>query len=232
VRYVLYFLLPPFFACWKPYLTNYFLAFQHTLHLEDCLADYTRLELLDDCVCRKCSLLATLERVSADIARITGAATAAKPSVKPLTTSSAQNKKQTQTRFAPLQDGEAAPSTSQTDGDAHPSTAAATGTDAPNGLSESKKRRLRDLRKLESRLKEMIEEGRVEEDIDLPSSSTATATNNAEKSKKRLKKEKEKEKAVTLERVVSKCSTRQSMVARVSISPWIIYPTLLRFSFL
>ncbi|KIM76341.1 hypothetical protein PILCRDRAFT_98727 [Piloderma croceum F 1598] len=32
--------------------------------LETCLADYTRLELLTDCICRKCSLLATHKRLS------------------------------------------------------------------------------------------------------------------------------------------------------------------------
>ncbi|KAH9948773.1 hypothetical protein B0H21DRAFT_689520 [Amylocystis lapponica] len=32
--------------------------------LEDCLEDYTRLELLTDCICRKCSMLATYERLA------------------------------------------------------------------------------------------------------------------------------------------------------------------------
>lgn len=45
-------------------------------NIEDCLADYTRLELLMDCICRKCSMLATLCRLRQDAERLTEAAKA------------------------------------------------------------------------------------------------------------------------------------------------------------
>jgi ubiquitin carboxyl-terminal hydrolase 1 len=38
--------------------------------LEDCLEDYTRMEVLTDCVCRKCSMWETLKRLEADAIRI------------------------------------------------------------------------------------------------------------------------------------------------------------------
>src|ERR1700730_14968718 len=36
---------------------------QGSSNLADCLTDYTRLEVLTDCICRKCSLLATHKRL-------------------------------------------------------------------------------------------------------------------------------------------------------------------------
>ncbi|KAM5534438.1 hypothetical protein V8D89_011905 [Ganoderma adspersum] len=44
--------------------------------LEDCLDDYTRLELLNDCICRKCSMLATYKRLEQEASRSTEAAAA------------------------------------------------------------------------------------------------------------------------------------------------------------
>ncbi|KAL4251114.1 hypothetical protein ABKN59_005631 [Abortiporus biennis] len=41
--------------------------------LEDCLGEYTRLEILDDCICRKCSLLATYDRLKQENDRIVNA---------------------------------------------------------------------------------------------------------------------------------------------------------------
>ncbi|KAI0310903.1 hypothetical protein OF83DRAFT_1178094, partial [Amylostereum chailletii] len=38
--------------------------------LEDCLEEYTKLELLTDCVCRRCSMGATLRRLEQDAARL------------------------------------------------------------------------------------------------------------------------------------------------------------------
>lgn len=38
--------------------------------LEDCLEDYTRLELLTDCICRKCSMLATYQRLVQEAERL------------------------------------------------------------------------------------------------------------------------------------------------------------------
>ncbi|TFY52843.1 hypothetical protein EVJ58_g9784 [Rhodofomes roseus] len=38
--------------------------------LEDCLDDYTRLEILTDCICRKCSMLATYRRLEAEAEKL------------------------------------------------------------------------------------------------------------------------------------------------------------------
>jgi len=95
--------------------------------------DYTRLEVLTDCICRKCSMRATLRRLEQDAERLT--AEAGKSSV----------------------------------------------------VSQSKKRRVREARRLALRLKTALEEGRIEEDI----------------------------KGVKVEKVFSRASTKQAMVARV-----------------
>ncbi|KZT70350.1 cysteine proteinase [Daedalea quercina L-15889] len=44
--------------------------------LEDCLDDYTRLEILTDCICRKCSMLATYRRLEAEAEKLTDLANA------------------------------------------------------------------------------------------------------------------------------------------------------------
>ncbi|KAH7098792.1 hypothetical protein BKA62DRAFT_711907 [Auriculariales sp. MPI-PUGE-AT-0066] len=41
--------------------------------LEDCLAEYTKLEVLTDCICRRCSMIATLERVTREVDRLAAA---------------------------------------------------------------------------------------------------------------------------------------------------------------
>jgi ubiquitin carboxyl-terminal hydrolase 1 len=107
---------------------------QASCQLEDCLADYTRLELLTDCICRKCSLLATHCRLIAEAERLAEA-------IK---------------------------------GD-------------PNA-SVSKKKRAREARRLEGRVKAALEEGRIEDDL----------------------------KGVKIEKVFSKASTKQAMIARVN----------------
>ncbi|THH11079.1 hypothetical protein EW146_g8170 [Bondarzewia mesenterica] len=100
--------------------------------IDDCLADYTRLELLTDCICRKCSMLATLHRTEQEAERLTEMANA----------------------------------------NEHP--------------SSSKKKRAREARKFEAKVKLALEEGRIEEDI----------------------------KGVKMEKVFSKASTKQAMIAR------------------
>jgi len=49
-------------------------AMQSGCNLEDCLADYTRLEVLTDCICRKCSLLATHKKLMQEAVKLAGAA--------------------------------------------------------------------------------------------------------------------------------------------------------------
>ncbi|TDL29950.1 cysteine proteinase [Rickenella mellea] len=101
-----------------------------TLH--DCLSDYIRLELLTDCICRKCSMLATQERLKQEAEKLSVSIAA----------------------------------------DATP--------------SQSKKKRAREARRLEARVKAALEEGRIEEDL----------------------------KGVKMEKVISKASTKQAMIAR------------------
>ncbi|KAH9927081.1 cysteine proteinase [Epithele typhae] len=99
--------------------------------LEDCLEEYTRIELLQDCVCRRCSLEATSLRLEQDAEQLKKAAQA---------------------------------------------------TPDP---SSSRKKRAREARKLAAKVKELLQTGRVEEDI----------------------------KGVTLDRIISP-ATKQSMIAR------------------
>ena len=99
--------------------------------LEDCLEDYTRMEVLTDCICRKCSMTATLCKLEAEVIKLSV------PTEGPETT--------------------------------------------------SKKKRIRDAKQLVTRVKAALEEGRIEEDV----------------------------KGVTMEKVVSRSSTKQAMLARV-----------------
>jgi len=108
--------------------------FKSTCTIYDCLYDYTRLEKLTDCICRKCSMVATHQRLLAEVGRVAALMTI----------------------------------------DSNP--------------SSSKKKRARDIRKLEARVKAAIDEGRIEEDIP----------------------------GVKLEKVYSRESTKQVMIARVS----------------
>ncbi|KAF9463073.1 hypothetical protein BDZ94DRAFT_1236467 [Collybia nuda] len=100
--------------------------------LEDCLEDYTSLEILKDCICRKCSMFATHRRLLHDVKALEEAT---RPEAKP---------------------------------------------------SASKKRRLKEVIRMEKRVKAAIEEGRIEDD--LPD--------------------------VRMEKVISKNSTKQAMIAR------------------
>jgi hypothetical protein len=95
--------------------------------------EYTRLETLTDCICRKCSMRATLRRLEQDAERLTAEA-------------------------------------------------------AKSSVSQSKKKRLREVKRFALRLKTALEEGRIEEDI----------------------------KGIKIEKVFSRASTKQAMVARVS----------------
>lgn len=101
--------------------------------LEECLEDFTRMEILNDCICRKCSMLTTLRRLEVDVIKVS----------------------------TPVE-----------------------GPETP-----SRKKRIREAKKYVSRVEAALAEGRIEEDI----------------------------KGVTLEKVISKSSTKQSMLARVCL---------------
>ena len=113
---------------------------QASCRLEDCLAEYTKLEMLNDCVCRKCSVIATHERLTLEAERL-----------EKVVSSDAQ-------------------------------------------ATNSKKRRAKDARKLEARLRASLDHGRLEEDV----------------------------KGVKLDKVLSRASTKQAMIARVYLSPILI----------
>ncbi|KAH8982431.1 hypothetical protein EDB92DRAFT_125397 [Lactarius akahatsu] len=99
--------------------------------LEDCLMDYIRLEVLTDCICRKCSMRATLYKLEQDAERLAAAA-------------------------------------------------------SKSTVSQSKKKRVREVKRFATRLKAALDEGRIEDDI----------------------------KGVKMEKVFSRASTKQAMVAR------------------
>ncbi|KAL4076239.1 hypothetical protein J3A83DRAFT_4089982 [Scleroderma citrinum] len=100
--------------------------------LEDCLAEYTKLEMLTDCICRKCSMIATYQHLQQEADRLEKIVHA-----DPQTTI-------------------------------------------------SRKRRAKDTRKLEVKVKTALQHGRLEEDI----------------------------RGLKLEKVFSKTSTKQAMIAR------------------
>ncbi|KAF7795265.1 hypothetical protein EIP86_006417 [Pleurotus ostreatoroseus] len=125
---------------------------QAMCRLEECLADYTRLEVLTDCVCRKCSMMATAAKLEADADRL--AVPEAMSPTSPSTPSSSSNP------YSELV--------------------------SSSSPSSSKRRRAREARKLAVKVKQALEEGRIEEDI----------------------------KGVKMERVISGASTKQAMIAR------------------
>lgn len=130
-------------------LMNAFFALHQVCRLEECLADYTRLEVLTDCICRKCSMVATYQRLEQEAERLTEAL----------------------------------------ESDPDP--------------SSSKRKRAREARRLALKMKAALAEGRIEEDI----------------------------KGVTMEKVMSLESTKQSMIARVRFASFLFYFTHLHESF-
>ncbi|KAG6333345.1 hypothetical protein ID866_5736 [Astraeus odoratus] len=100
--------------------------------LEDCLAEYTKLEMLTDCICRKCSMTATHRRLQQEADRLEKAV------------------------------------------------------NADPQASISKKRKAKETRKLQLKVKAALEHGRLEEDI----------------------------RGLKLEKVFSNASTKQAMIAR------------------
>lgn len=121
--------------------------------LEACLEEYTKLELLSDCICRKCSMKATLKRCMAETERLEAA-------MYPHGVSN---------------------------GHTHRASEAEASSESLSSPSLGKKKRLREAKKVEARVRSALEHGRVEEDL----------------------------KGVKMEKVFSKVSTKQAMIARV-----------------
>uniref|UniRef100_A0A8H8CKW5 ubiquitinyl hydrolase 1 n=1 Tax=Psilocybe cubensis TaxID=181762 RepID=A0A8H8CKW5_PSICU len=116
--------------------------------LEDCLEDYTRLEILKDCVCRNCTVLATHKRLLQELKSLEDALENPAPSSSDMPSSSPQKPKP----------------------------------------SNSKKKRYKEVKRMEQRLRKIMEDGRIEDDSLLE--------------------------GIRLEKVVSPASTKQAMIAR------------------
>ncbi|KAF9480182.1 cysteine proteinase [Pholiota conissans] len=137
--------------------------------LEDCLEDYTRLEILKDCICRKCSVMATHKRLLQELQTL-------KEVVEPNGAASVASTS-TSTPFSP---GSPAASSS--------SMPSASPTIPKNKVSTSKKKRFKEVKRMELRVRTALAEGRIEDESFLE--------------------------GVRLERVVSPASTKQAMIAR------------------
>ncbi|KDQ29547.1 hypothetical protein PLEOSDRAFT_1112327 [Pleurotus ostreatus PC15] len=129
--------------------------------LEELLEDYTRLEILHDCICRKCSLVATHRRLISELKTLDealkGGSSSHSHAVKPGSSTGSHFNKLTEANG-----------------------------NSPKKPSGSKKRRAKEVAKMELRVRTALEEGRVEDDL----------------------------KDVRMEKVVSRASSKQAMIAR------------------
>lgn len=148
--------------------------FQTSCRLEDCLEDYTRLEILKDCICRKCSVLATHKRLLAELKTLEEAlAPVTSPASSTVGLSTSPSSSNPFSPSSPVASSSAMPSSPQ-----------------KTKPSQSKKKRYKEVKKMEQRVKTALVEGRIEDETLLE--------------------------GVRLEKVVSPASTKQAMIARVS----------------
>ncbi|EIW76180.1 cysteine proteinase [Coniophora puteana RWD-64-598 SS2] len=145
--------------------------FVASCHLEDCLAEYTKLELLTDCICRKCSLIATHAKLVQEAEKLSASLDA--PSLATASSS------QTSPTSPPTKKSRRSSSSASLNPFLNAS-------QLQNIPVTSRRKRLKDVKRLEARVKSALDEGRVEEEI----------------------------KGVKMERVVSRASTKQAMIAR------------------
>ncbi|KAF9527988.1 hypothetical protein CPB83DRAFT_855133 [Crepidotus variabilis] len=139
--------------------------------LEDCIEDYTRLEILKDCVCRKCSVLATHKRLLTELKTLEEALII--PPTSPTSTPSKLSSNVTPfTASSPVASSSSMPQTSP----------------QKSKPSQSKKKRYKEVKKMEQRVRAALEEGRIEDETLFE--------------------------GVRLEKVVSPASTKQAMIAR------------------
>ncbi|KAF8165783.1 hypothetical protein B0H34DRAFT_690456 [Crassisporium funariophilum] len=151
--------------------------------LEDCLEDYTRLEILKDCICRKCSVLATHRRLLQEVRNLEDAlAPPSSPSasIAPLASPSSGTQPTSPSGSSPFSPSSPAASSSAMPGSSSNLT--------KSKPSQSKKKRLREVKRMEQRVREALSEGRIEDEQLLE--------------------------GIRLERVVSPASTKQAMIAR------------------
>lgn len=128
---------------------THFSIIKTSCRLEDCLEDYTRLEILKDCICRNCSIKETHKRLLHELQTLRDALESPAPTAT------------------------AMPGSSPT----------------KNKPSPSKKKRFKEVKRMEQRIKQVITDGRIEEDALLE--------------------------GIRLEKVFSPASTKQAMIARV-----------------
>ncbi|KAJ3505696.1 hypothetical protein NLJ89_g7283 [Agrocybe chaxingu] len=135
--------------------------------LEDCLEDYTRLEILKDCICRKCSVVATHKRLLQELKTLEEALAPTGPA--PTLSSSS-----TFSPDSPVASSSAMPSSS--------------GSPHKSKPSQSKKKRYKEVKKMEQRVKTALAEGRIEDEALFE--------------------------GIRMEKVFSAASTKQAMIAR------------------
>ncbi|KAF8967428.1 hypothetical protein BDZ97DRAFT_1916718 [Flammula alnicola] len=109
--------------------------------LEDCLEDYTRLEILKDCICRKCSVLATHRRLLQELKILEDAI--APPSAAASTSASTVF-----SSTSPAASSSSMPSSSP----------------SKSKPSNSKKKRYKEVKRMEQRVKTALAEGRIEDE--------------------------------------------------------------------
>lgn len=141
--------------------------FQTACRLEDCLEDYTRLEILKDCICRKCSVMATHKRLLQEFQTL-------KEAIDPSSAISFTPGASIFAESESLISGTSMPSASP----------------SKSKPSNSKKKRFKEVKKMEQQVRTALTEGRIEDEKLLE--------------------------GVRLERIVSPASTKQAMIARVS----------------
>ncbi|PPQ76297.1 hypothetical protein CVT24_009145 [Panaeolus cyanescens] len=105
--------------------------------LEDCLEDYTRLEILNDCICRKCSVVATQRRLREELKTLQDA-------LAPQGSTSASISALSSSAPMPSSSSSSSPSKSKP--------------------SNSKKKRYREVKRMEERVRNALEQGRIEDD--------------------------------------------------------------------
>ena len=154
--------------------------------LQSCLADYTKLEVLTDCICRRCSIGATQARLKEDVEKLEKEVKLADSGT--FSVLAEVEKKEKEKELQDSQESEKAPV--EKSGSAK-SKKKKKGRDKDKDREKDRERlrnKLTEMKALEAKVAKAIAEGRIEEDI----------------------------RGVTMERFFSRASTKQAMVARVS----------------
>lgn len=160
------------------------------------MEDYTRLEILKDCVCRKCSVLATHRRLLQELKTLEDALDLMpqrSPTTYsiPLHASSSPNASPSKTNSSTAGSSLSGSTTDAAATSASITTSSSSSSPSKPKPSASKKRRYKEVKRMEQSVRTALSEGRIEDEKLLT--------------------------GIRLERVVSPASTKQSMIARVSV---------------